>query len=49
MESASLTATRPARRPAITWRTVRMAVLYEVMSAHPPARAEEPAPEPSLA
>jgi aspartate carbamoyltransferase catalytic subunit len=28
---------------------VRMAVLYEVMSAHPPARAEEPAPEPSLA
>jgi aspartate carbamoyltransferase catalytic subunit len=28
---------------------VRMAVLYEVMSAHPPARAEEHAPEPSLA
>jgi aspartate carbamoyltransferase catalytic subunit len=28
---------------------VRMAVLYEVMSAHPPARAEESAPEPSLA
>jgi aspartate carbamoyltransferase catalytic subunit len=28
---------------------VRMAVLYEVMSAHPPARAAEHAPEPSLA
>jgi len=28
---------------------VRMAVLYEVMSAHPPARAEAPTPEPTLA
>jgi aspartate carbamoyltransferase catalytic subunit len=28
---------------------VRMAVLYELMSAHPPARTPEPAPEPSLA
>ena len=28
---------------------VRMAVLYEVMSAHPPSRVQEHAPEPSLA
>jgi aspartate carbamoyltransferase catalytic subunit len=28
---------------------VRMAVLYEVMSAHPPARASSPTPEPTLA
>jgi hypothetical protein len=28
---------------------VRMAVLYEVMSAHPPALASEPSPERTLA
>jgi hypothetical protein len=28
---------------------VRMAVLYEAMTAHPPARAGEPVPEPAPA
>lgn len=33
MESASIATVRPARRPAISWRTVRMAVLYAFLIA----------------